>query len=109
MQVSTFRVENLLFEGTELGLNRQLAAHPGIESLSVDIASGIIRVRHDEAVLSGSAIRRAVADCGYWSPDCEIVCAGKKLADTAVSVAQGDARGAGRRDDSFRRPSGPSG
>jgi len=73
MDVSVFRVANLLFEGTELGLQRQLEGYPGIESVSVDVGSGIVTVRHDETVLSHRAVRRAIADCGYWSPECESV------------------------------------
>jgi len=100
MQLSTFRVENLLFEGTELGLKRQLEGYPGIESVSVDVDSGIVTVRHDETVLSRRAVRRAVADCRYWSPDCEIVRAREK-----ESIAPGR-RGAGAAEWSFHSRGG---
>lgn len=85
MQISTFRVENLSFEGTELGLKRQLEGYPGIECVSVDPVSRIVTVRHDETVLSGRAIRRALADCGYWSPDCEIDGAERRAAANETS------------------------
>ena len=71
MHVSLFRIEHLLFEGTDLGLKHQLVGYPGIESVSVDVRSGIVTVRHDRTVLSHRAVRRAIADCGYWSPGCE--------------------------------------
>lgn len=78
METSVFRVDHLLFEGTELGLQRQLECYPGIESVSVDTASGIVTVRHDPTILSGRAVRRAIADCGYWSPECEKAEAGRE-------------------------------
>lgn len=71
MEVSVFRIDHLLFEGSELGLQRQLEDYPGIESVSVDTGSGIVTVRHDPTILSRRAVRRAIADCGYWSPGCE--------------------------------------
>ena len=86
MEVSQFRVEQLLFEGTELGLQSQLESYPGIASVSVDTSSGIVTVRHDEAVLSRRAVRRAIADCGYWSPECEKMPPGRTLHGTLGSA-----------------------
>ena len=78
MEVSEFRVCHLLFEATELGLQRQLAGYQGVESVSIDTTSGTATVRHDPTILSHHAVRRAIADCGYWSPECEKAEAGKK-------------------------------
>ena len=71
MEVSRFCVRHLLFEATELGLRGQLECYPGIASVSVDTACGIVTIHHDQAVLSRRAVRRAIADCGYWSPESE--------------------------------------
>ena len=77
MEISVFRVENLLFEQTVFGLQRQLECFPGIESVFVEIASDIVTVRHDPTILSRRAVRRAIADRGYWSPECEKIPARK--------------------------------
>lgn len=87
MEISMFRVENLLFEGTELGLQRQLEGYPGVASVSVDASSGIVTVRHDPTILSRRAVRRAIADCGYWSPECEKTPAGRARGPVGGGVA----------------------
>ena len=88
MEISVFRIDHLLFEGTELGLQRQLECYPGIEGVSVDTASGMVTVRHDPTILSRRAVRRAIADCGYWSPECEkIPAAGKAHGTLGGAVA----------------------
>ena len=77
MEVSRFCVKHLLFEATELGLQGQLKCYPGVASVSVDTACGIVTIHHDQTVLSRHAVRRAIADCGYWSPECERMPAGR--------------------------------
>lgn len=71
MQDSIFHVERLVFEETELGLKRQLERVRGVVSVEVETAAHRVTVRHDERVVSRSDIRRAIADCGYWSPGCD--------------------------------------
>ena len=71
MQVSVFHVERLVFEGTELGLKWQLERQPGIVSVQVDPVAHRLTIHHDERIASRAVIRRAIADCGYWTPECE--------------------------------------
>lgn len=71
MQASVFHVERLVFEDTELGLKRQLERQRGVVSVEVEPAAHRVTVHHDERVVSPADIRRAIADCGYWSPECD--------------------------------------
>jgi hypothetical protein len=71
MQSCVFYVERLVFEGTELGLKRQLERQTGVVSVEIDPVAHRVTVHHDERIASRAGVRRAIADCGYWSPECD--------------------------------------
>lgn len=71
MQSSVFHVKQLGFEGTELGLKRQLERQPGIVAVEVEPAVYRVTIYHDERLASRADIRRVIADCGYWCPECD--------------------------------------
>ena len=61
---STFRVEGMDCHEEVAILERRLNALAGLEAMSADVVAGRLRVAHDAARLSASAIAEAVAGTG---------------------------------------------
>lgn len=65
MQTATFEVKGLFEELDHLGVEKRIAAMPGVQHAHANPASLSVTVHYDGNVTNESALREAVRDCGY--------------------------------------------
>jgi len=65
MKTSTVEVGELVSSLSALGVQRQVAALPGVHHVDVNYVAGSATVHYDEAKTSLQAIRQRIIDCGY--------------------------------------------
>lgn len=65
MKTSTVEVGELVSSLSAVGVERQLAALPGVHHADVNYVAGSATVHYDEAQTSLQAIRQRIIDCGY--------------------------------------------
>lgn len=64
-KTATFAVDDLLSPMTARGIEKQLAALPGVSAVAVNYASGDATVTYDEARTTQAQIEAAIAECGF--------------------------------------------
>jgi Cu2+-exporting ATPase len=65
MKTSTVEVGELVSSLSAAGVQRQLAAMPGVHHVDVNYVAGSATVHYDEAKVTIDAIRQRIVDCGY--------------------------------------------
>ena len=65
MKTSTVEVGGLLSSLSAVGVQRQLAALPGVHHADVNYVAGSATIHYDEARVTLEDIRRRIAECGY--------------------------------------------
>ena len=65
MKTSTIEIGNLVSSLSAAGVERQLAALPGVHHVDVNYVAGSATVHYDEDRVTLKALRQTVADCGY--------------------------------------------
>ena len=65
MKTNTIEIGNLVSTLSAAGVERQLAALPGVDHVDVNYVAGSATVHYDEARVTLRALRQRVADCGY--------------------------------------------
>ena len=65
MKTSTVEVGELLSSLSAVGVQRQIAALPGVHHVDVNYVAGSATVHYDETKSSLQDIRQRIIDCGY--------------------------------------------
>jgi len=65
MKTSTVEVGELVSSLSAAGVQRQIAALPGVHHVDVNYVAGSATVHHDETKTSREDIRRRIIECGY--------------------------------------------
>src|SRR3990167_2728773 len=65
MKTSTVEVGELVSSLSALGVQRQVAALPGVHHVDVNYVAGSATVHYDESLITLEAIRQRIIDCGY--------------------------------------------
>ena len=65
MKRLTTSIDADIFEGSAVGLERQLARRAGIDHVEVDPKAHTVTVDFDDARVKRADVRRLIAECGY--------------------------------------------